>query len=124
MPNGHVSCMVDDYMGSIWVGNNVGVMTIRNGQEAFYNYLLVGNCNSVCRLNDGRLLWSNSWGLIFFDPAAVKATKRKKRVTLTDIADRYKGEWRSHFGGRKAEWTGGSFRSSGKTGKTGLFEPQ
>ncbi len=85
LPNGHVSCMVDDYMGSIWVGNNVGVMTIRNGQEAFYNYLLVGNCNSVCRLNDGRLLWSNSWGLIFFDPAAVKATKRKKRVTLTDI---------------------------------------
>ena len=60
LPNGHVSCMVDDYMGSIWVGNNVGVMTIRNGQEAFYNYLLVGNCNSVCRLNDGRLLWSNS----------------------------------------------------------------
>ncbi|WP_195354896.1 hybrid sensor histidine kinase/response regulator transcription factor [Bacteroides ovatus] len=85
LPNGHVSCMVDDYMGSIWAGNNVGIITIRNGQEAFYNYLLIGNCNSVCRLNDGRLLWANSRGLIFFDPAAVKATKRKKRVMLTDI---------------------------------------
>lgn len=85
LPNGHIRCMVDDCIGSIWAGNNVGVMTIRNGQSAFYDYLLVGNCSSVCRLNDGRLLWANSWGLIFFDPAAVKATKRKKRVMLTDI---------------------------------------
>lgn len=85
LPNGHIRCMVDDCIGGIWAGNNVGVMTIRNGQSAFYDYLLVGNCSSVCRLNDGRLLWANSWGLIFFDPAAVKATKRKKRVMLTDI---------------------------------------
>lgn len=85
LPNGHICCMVDDYVGSIWAGNNVGVMTVRNGQTAFYNYLLVGNCNSVCRLNDGRLLWANSWGLIFFDPSAARATKRKKQVMLTDL---------------------------------------
>lgn len=85
LPNGHVCCMVDDHIGSIWAGSNVGVMTIRNGQTAFYNYLLVGNCSSVCRLNDGRLLWANSWGLIFFDPSATKSTKRKKRVMLTDV---------------------------------------
>lgn len=85
LPNGHVWCMVDDHMGSIWAGNNVGVMTTRNGQAAFYNYLLVGNCNSVCRLNDGRLLWANSCGLIFFDPSATKSTQRKKQVMLTDI---------------------------------------
>lgn len=85
LPNGHVCCMIDDHIGSIWAGNNVGVMTIRNGQTAFYNYLLVGNCSSVCRLNDGRLLWANSWGLIYFDPSATKSTKRKKRVMLTDM---------------------------------------
>lgn len=85
LPNGHICCMVDDPIGSIWAGSNVGVMTIRNGQTAFYNYLLVGNCSSVCRLNDGRLLWANSWGLIFFDPSATKSTKRKKRVILTDL---------------------------------------
>lgn len=85
LPNGHVSCIVDDHIGSIWAGSNVGVMTIRGGQKSFYNYLLVGNCSSVCRLNDGRLLWANSWGLIFFDPAAAKATKRKKRVMLTNV---------------------------------------
>lgn len=85
LPNGHIYCMVDDHIGSIWAGSNVGVMTIRNEQTAFYNYLLIGNCNSVCRLNDGRLLWSNSWGLIFFDPSATKSAKRKKQLMLTDV---------------------------------------
>ena len=53
LTDGHVSCMVDDHIGNTWAGNNVGVMTIRNGQEAFYSYLSVGNCSAVCRLNDG-----------------------------------------------------------------------
>ena len=65
LTNGHVGCMVDDRIGNTWAGNNVGVMTIRNGQDAFYNYLSVGNCSAVCRLNDGRLLWANSWGIDF-----------------------------------------------------------
>lgn len=60
-------------------------MTIRNGQDAFYNYLSVGNCSAVCRLNDGRLLWANSWGLIFFDPSATKADCERRQLMLTDI---------------------------------------
>lgn len=85
LTNGHVSCMVDDHIGNTWAGNNVGVMTIRNGQEAFYNYLSAGNCSAVCRLNDGRLLWANSWGLIFFDPSATKGDSGKKHLMLTDV---------------------------------------
>lgn len=85
LTNGHVGCMVDDRIGNTWAGNNVGVMTIRNGQEAFYNYLSVGNCSAVCRLNDGRLLWANSWGLIFFDPFATKTDCEKIRLMLTDV---------------------------------------
>ena len=85
LTDGHVSCMVDDHIGNTWVGNNVGVMTIRNGQEAFYSYLSVGNCSAVCRLNDGRLLWANSWGLIFFDPSATKGDSSKKCLMLTDV---------------------------------------
>ena len=85
LTNGHVGCMVDDRIGNTWVGNNVGVMTIRNGQDAFYNYLSVGNCSAVCRLNDGRLLWANSWGLIFFDPSATKADCERRQLMLTDI---------------------------------------
>ena len=104
LTNGHVGCMVDDRIGNTWAGNNVGVMTIRNGQDAFYNYLSVGNCSAVCRLNDGRLLWANSWGLIFFDPSATKA-------------DCERSEWRNDLGWGETEWTGDSFRFSGTTEK-------
>ena len=85
LTDGHVSCMVDDHIGNTWAGNNVGVMTIRNGQEAFYSYLSVGNCSAVCRLNDGRWVWANSWGLIFFDPSATKGDSGKKHLMLTDV---------------------------------------
>lgn len=85
LTNGHVGCMIDDHIGNTWAGNNVGVMTIRNGQDAFYNYLSIGNCSAVCRLNDGRLLWANSWGLFFFDPSLTKADGGKTKLRLTDI---------------------------------------
>ena len=48
LTTGHVGCMVDDRIANPWAGNNVGVMTIRNGQDAFCNYLSVGNCSAVC----------------------------------------------------------------------------
>lgn len=86
LTNGHVGCMVDDHIGNTWAGNNVGVMTIRNGQDAFYNYLSVGNCGAVCRLNDGRLLWANSWGLFFFDPSVAKADDGRNKLMLTDVS--------------------------------------
>lgn len=85
LTNGHICCMIDDQIGNTWAGNNNGVMTIRNGQDAFYNYLSIGNCNAVCRLNDGKLLWSNSWGLIFFDPVVTKTDSGKSRLMLTDV---------------------------------------
>lgn len=85
LTNGHVECMVDDHIGNTWAGNNVGIMTIRNGQEAFYSYLTVGSCSAVRRLNDGRLLWANSWGLIFFDPSLTKGESGKKSLLLTDV---------------------------------------
>lgn len=85
LTSGHVSCMVDDQIGNTWAGNNVGIMTVGSGQETFYNYLSAGNCSAVCRLQDGRLLWANSWGLIFFDPAVFKTNGRTKQLRLTDI---------------------------------------
>lgn len=85
LTNGHVGCMIDDHIGNTWAGNNVGVMTIRNGQDAFYNYLAIGNCSAVCRLNDGRLLWANSWGLFYFDPSLTKADSGKTQLMLTDM---------------------------------------
>ena len=85
LTSGHISCMVDDQLGNTWAGNNSGIITIRNGQEAFYSYLSAGNCSSVCRLRDGRLLWANFWGLIFFDPATFKINRGTKKLMLTDI---------------------------------------
>lgn len=85
LTSGHVNCMVDDHIGNTWAGNNAGIMTIRNGQDAFYNYLSIGNCSAVCRMTDGRLLWTNSWGLFFFDPSAVKVDGNKRQLMLTNV---------------------------------------
>lgn len=85
LTSGHVNCMVDDHIGNTWAGNNAGIMTIRNGQDAFYNYLSIGNCSAVCRMADGRLLWTHSWGLFFFDPSAVKVDGNKRQLMLTNI---------------------------------------
>lgn len=83
--NGHVYCMVDDRNGNTWVGSNSGIMTIRNDQSSFYTYSFSGNCNHVCRLKDGRLLWTKAWGLIFFDPLAVKNKETDKRLVLSEL---------------------------------------
>ncbi|WP_125040429.1 hybrid sensor histidine kinase/response regulator transcription factor [Bacteroides faecalis] len=82
---GHVSCMVDDQVGNTWGGNSVGIITIRNGGDSFYNYLSAGACVAVCRLHDGQLLWADSKGLIYFDPEVVKSNTGSQKLLLTDI---------------------------------------
>lgn len=83
--SGHIYCMADDLNGNTWVGSNSGIMTIRNDLTTFYNYSLTGFCNQVCRLSDGRLLWADSWGLIFFDPLIVKNRQCQKRLIVSDV---------------------------------------
>lgn len=85
LSSAHILCMIDDYNGNTWVGSNSGIMTIRNDRTSFYNYLVTGCCNQVCRLRDGRLLWADSWGLIFFDPLIVKNRQNQKQLLLTDL---------------------------------------
>lgn len=85
LSSGHIYCMVDDQNGNTWFGSNSGIMTIRNDRTSFYNYASLGNCNRVCRLRDGRLLWANSWGLIFFDPLIAKSGLHKDRLFISEL---------------------------------------
>lgn len=85
LDSGHIYCMVDDQNGNTWVGSNSDIMTIRNDRPALYNYSLSGNYNHVCRLKDGRLLWSSSWGLFFFDPVAIKSTLFKNKLLISEL---------------------------------------
>lgn len=85
LSSGHIFCMIDDYNGNTWVGSNSGIMTIRNDRTSFYNYSLSGYCNNVCRLRNGYLLWSDSWGLIFFDPMIAKNRQSQKQLLLSDL---------------------------------------
>lgn len=85
LTSGHIFCMVDDQNGNTWLGSNSGIMTIRNDRTSFYNYASFGNCNRVCRLRDGRLLWANSRGLIFFDPLMAKSNLVKNRLRATEL---------------------------------------
>lgn len=83
--SGHIFCMIDDNNGNTWIGSNSGIMTIRNDRTFFYGYSSTGYCSAVCRLRDGRLLWSDSWGLAFLDPLMVKNHKSQKKLLLSDL---------------------------------------
>ena len=50
-----------------------------------YTHLDVYKRQSGCRLNDGRLLWTDSWTLLFFDPAVFKSQSGRKKLMLTGV---------------------------------------
>lgn len=85
LSSGYIYCMVDDQNGNTWMGSNSGIMTIRNDRTSFYDFVSLGNCPAVCRLHDGRLLWSTPSGLIFFDPLAAKANSDKGKLAVTEL---------------------------------------
>lgn len=86
LSSGHIFCMVDDQNGNTWLGSNSGIMTIRNDRTSFYNYASFGNCNRVCRLRDGRLLWANTRGVIFFDPLMAKSNLNKSHLQISELS--------------------------------------
>ena len=55
LPNGHISCMIDDKNGNTWLGSNAGFITLNNKNNASYTYALPESYYDVCRLNDGKL---------------------------------------------------------------------
>lgn len=85
LSSGHIFCMVDDQNGNTWLGSNSGIMTIRNDRTTFYDYALFGDCDKVCRLRDGRLLWSNSGELIYFDSLKAKSPRNKSRLVVSEL---------------------------------------
>lgn len=89
-PNGHIECIIDDRSGNTWLGSNTGIITIHNKSNSFYRYALPEKYYDVCRLNDGRLLWSNSTGLLYFDPRIMKENSSKHKLHISDIDVNYK----------------------------------
>ncbi len=90
LPNGHISCMIDDKNGNTWLGTNSGIITVNNKSNISYSYAFPENFYDVCRLNDGRLLWANSTGLLYFDPRSMKESSCKRRYYISDIDVNYK----------------------------------
>ncbi len=85
MNSGYTFCMLDDLNGNTWLGDNSGVITLRNDRNLFYKYPLTGGCDEGCRLQDGRLLWVNAGGLLFFDPLEIKSNKNQNRLMLSGL---------------------------------------
>lgn len=89
MISGHVSCIIDDKSGNTWMGNNIGIMTIYNKTKASYTYTFPEQFRHVCQLSDGRLLWSNSMGLMSFDPRIVKKQEGAETLYISDVDVNY-----------------------------------
>lgn len=43
----------------------------------------------VCRLNDGKLLWANSTGLLYFEPRTLKESSSNRQFHISDIDINY-----------------------------------
>ena len=89
LPNGHISCMIDDKNGNTWLGSNAGFITLNNKNNASYTYALPESYYDVCRLNDGKLLWANSTGLLYFEPRTLKESSSNCQFHITDIDINY-----------------------------------
>lgn len=85
LPNGQVYCITEDQMGSTWFGTNSGILTVKSGELSFYNYSFSGNNTDVCHLHDQRLLWTNTSGLLFFDPSAIKKNSKDEQLFISNI---------------------------------------
>ena len=89
LPNGHISCMIDDKNGNTWLGSNAGFITLNNKNNASYTYALPESYYDVCRLNDGKLLWANSTGLLYFEPRTLKESSSNCQFHISDIDINY-----------------------------------
>lgn len=87
--SGHAECIIDDKSGNTWLGNTAGIMTIHNKSQATYTYNFPEMFNTVCQLNDGRLLWGNSTGLMCFNPRTLKDNSLCGKLYITDIDVNY-----------------------------------
>lgn len=87
--SGHVECAIDDKSGNSWLGNNTGIMTINNKNKASYTYSFPERFYDVCQLNDGRLLWTSSDGLMCFHPTVMKQKSFTERLYISDIGINY-----------------------------------
>lgn len=85
MNSGHPFCMLDDLNGNTWLSDNSGIITLRNDRNLFYKYPLTGGGDEGCRLQDGRLLWVNAGGLLFFDPMEIKSNKNQSQIMLSGL---------------------------------------
>lgn len=89
MTSGHTTCFIDDKSGNTWMGNNIGIMTIQNKTKASYTYAFAERFYDVCQLNNGQLLWSNSLGLMYFNPQALKERSMANQLYISDIDVNY-----------------------------------
>lgn len=89
MISGHTTCFIDDKSGNTWMGNNIGIMTIQNKTKASYTYAFAERFYDVCQLNNGQLMWSNSLGLMYFSPHALKARSKANQLYISDIDINY-----------------------------------
>lgn len=101
MISGHTTCFIDDKTGNTWMGNNIGIMTIQNKTKTSYTYTFTERFYDVCQLNDGQLMWSNSLGLMYFNPNELKNRNMANQLYISDIDVNYnKVEINEEIGGQ------------------------
>lgn len=88
--SGHAECFIDDRNGNTWLGTNHGIMTIDNTTKISYTYTFPERFFNVCQLEDGQLLWSNSIGLMSFDPQELKRSNIAQKLYISDLGINYK----------------------------------
>ena len=91
LPSNDVLCFREDKQGEIWVSTSYGISRFGTGFN-FVNYIgtdgTLGNQfheKAGLRHSDGRIFFSGTHGLTFFNPTAVLPNKYPPQVHLTDL---------------------------------------
>lgn len=85
LPSGHIFKILDDKFGNTWFGNNTRIMNTRSAGDQISIFSMADNSIDGWRLQDGRLLWTSSWGLMFFTPQDITKETIASRILLARI---------------------------------------
>lgn len=130
LANDIIYCILEDKNGKLWISSNSGISCFDPEKEIFTNYTerdgLPANefsQNAGFINNNGEILFGSPEGLVLFDPAAVKNSKREVPLVLSSLKVNYEprsflpGEPLQLFYGDKTvtfEFTAPDFRNQEK----------
>lgn len=104
--NSTIQAFVEDKNGNIWITTENGISCFDPPSKLFNNYFFSSdvernnyNESAACCLDDGRLAFGTSYGIVVFDPSRLKKQSAISPVVFTNLMLNRMAEEGNDFGG-------------------------